>query len=302
MNDPSSKTKKGKKVIAKTFKELEKAVLEKLGGDVDEEGSEAVSGAIENIQETLKMDSIADDYTKRLKALADSEKRILRFIKAQGLESMRNAELEGKLGDGGLDVSGWHRLLARSSTESFGWDIEESSHETANAVGKLAVLLGTLETNVGSLDKKKVTKTPEKLAGDLLDVRHEMSARVAETDEKIKGLVDAVSADKDLVEEMERMAEKTGRPPKVTRKRLLMVLAEVVQEICQPLSVIDCSLGMVTEKTLGEITSTQEDMLKLALESSGKIKTLVDHLEELAGLPSYMNPDKQIQDSLYGRS
>jgi hypothetical protein len=85
----------------------------------------------------------------------------------------------------------------------------------------------------------------------------------------------------------------------MTRGRLITILAEVVQELCQPLSAITCSIDMITSRTLGDISQPQADMLNLAYDSAGKIRTLVDNLEKIAGLPTTLSPDEEIQKALY---
>ena len=98
---------------------------------------------------------------------------------------------------------------------------------------------------------------------------------------------------------VEEEAKKVGRGPKVSRKRMLAVLAEITQELCQPLSVITCSISMVVSKSLGNVTDPQVDMLKLASESAAKMEVLIDNLEKISGLPTDLAPDSAIQRALY---
>ena len=80
-------------------------------------------------------------------------------------------------------------------------------------------------------------------------------------------------------------AAKSGTGPKLTRKRMLTILAEIVQELCQPLSVINCALGTIGGGHLGDVTTAQADMLQLAGEGAAKIEVLIDNLRNISGLP-----------------
>ena len=79
----------------------------------------------------------------------------------------------------------------------------------------------------------------------------------------------------------------------------MVLLAEIVQELCQPLSVINCSIEMIKSSHLGAVSDSQLEILNLASTSGDRVKLLVDKLLELSGLPTTMTPDADIQSSLY---
>ena len=82
---------------------------------------------------------------------------------------------------------------------------------------------------------------------------------------------------------------------------MLAMLAEIGQEICQPLSVINCSLDMVRGKALGPLTPPQEEMLALAAESGARLDMLANKIIEISGVPKGTKPDSEILDDVYGR-
>ena len=254
------------------------------------EESKAVTGAVERMTERLKMDSIVQDYSKKLKMLEESEKRILRFMKLQGLDKAKDPELEKKLGEEGVDVADWHKLLALS-----GSDDDDAS---AAAVAQLASMLARLDEDVGKMAKEGDPQAQEKLAGELKQVNSEVSTMAARTQNKIEGLVEAVTADMEAIDRIEKEAARGGQALKMSRKQMLVILGEVVQELCQPLSVISCSVDMLKAQTLGDVTPMQAEMLQLVSESATKIKTLIDNLERIAGPPTTLVPDKEIQMAL----
>jgi len=301
LQDPSCKTQKGKKAIASALKNLEKELLSRIGGDSGDVGT--VTGAVERMTEHLKIDTIVQDYSKKLKSLEESEKRILRFIKLQGLDRIKDADLQNKLTNEGLDVDGWHKLLAMSGTA--GDFISNESQESHAAVAQLATMLDQLMSDAGQLNNKgleKSRKPSEQFSKDLSIVSSHVDVLTEHAQKRINNLVDVVNADVEAVMALEQEARKRGLALRLSRKELLVVLGEVVQELCQPIAVVTCSLQMVQSKSLREVEPEQIEMLKLALESTQKMHTLVMNLGRIAGPPTTRAPDKNIQQALYDQS
>ncbi|MFC1496994.1 histidine kinase dimerization/phospho-acceptor domain-containing protein [Verrucomicrobiota bacterium] len=299
--DPAMKTQKGKKNLAKTLMLLEKDILDKMrqmGGEVTEEDQKKVAEAVEAMEDELKIDSLADEYIKKSNAIEANEKRILRFIKSKGVDGAGNSDLKEKLLSGGLSLDGWNELLVKSGAGGAETGFSASGGNLA-AVGQLATLLTRMEESFekesGSLDKE----TQQEVDNTLKKVDQEVRNIVANTEHKIEELVKDVKEDEEIIEAEEKKAKKEGKGPKLTRKKMLEVLAEIVQELCQPLAVISCSIDMMKSKYLGEVTKQQEETLELAFSSGERLKKLIDKLIEIAGMPETRNPDEKIISSLY---
>ena len=56
---------------------------------------------------------------------------------------------------------------------------------------------------------------------------------------------------------------------------------------------------MIRGGGLGDVTALQTEMLNAAAESGDKLKTLIDRIIEIAGMPSADAVNKSIQASLY---
>ena len=145
---------------------------------------EVASPAVERMTERLKMDSIVLEYSKKLKALEDSEKRILRFIKLQGLDKKQDPELEKRLSEEGVDVSDWHRLLALGRND-----------EGHTAVTQLAELIGHLEKDRTDIQNEPGSVSAEKITNESKQINSEVRVVTERTLKKIDGLIDAVKAD-----------------------------------------------------------------------------------------------------------
>jgi hypothetical protein len=301
MSDPSMKTQKGKKSLEKTLLLLEKDLIEKMrnsDGDVSEDDLAEISDSVGEMVDELRIDSLAGDYMKKRTAITSNEDKILRFIRTKGLDNVIDGDLGDKLTEGGLSLEGWQELLVKSGAARDGvGGGKEGDGSGASAIGHLTTLLAKMEESVESEVHDHTQQTAEELKSVLGQVDKEVQKLVVKTQQKILDIA------KDIEEE--EKAEAEGKPQKkrggMTKKRLLEVLAEVIQELCQPLSVINCTVQMMVSRGLGEITDQQSDMLKLADESGQRLQMVIDKLVEITGLPATMNPDASIQESIFGK-
>ncbi len=297
LKDPFSKTQKGKQAIAAALRRLEKDLLQKMNVQEGETEEHPVVSAVERMTERLKMDFIVQDYTRKLHALEESEKRILRFIKLQGWDRMQAAGLERELAEGGVDISAWHRLLALSGAH--GATDADEEEEAAAAVRRLGEILQQLERDVKRADMASANAGGSPVSENVRKAAEQVRRVTEKTRQKISGWVASVQSDLEAAERMEQEAVKSGVQLKLSRKQMITVLAEIVQELCQPLSVVNCTISMLTAQSLGELTPPQLDMLNLAMESVTRIQVLVNNLERIAGQPTTLSPDTAIQKSLY---
>lgn len=330
-DDPSFNTQKTKKQIHKTLVLLERDLLERLHsieGDVTDEDVENVRDAIEGMEDELTIDSLTQEYVKKRNAVSGSEKRLLRYIKKKGAESIEESDLKSRLVDNGLDMDDWNELLVKSGVGEFssqtpgegaglGLGGDDGMGGGLGALGDLAKLLEKVENDAGptgskpsaeqeaggkesATDSEKngrstvMLRVPEEvLEEDLHAIQDEVNRIILRTEKRIEKLVEEVEGtgkDKDA---------DSSAPPKLSRKRLFEILAEIGQELCQPLAVINCSVDMLRSGSLGEMTKVQLEMLDMAIGSSDKMRQLIDKLIAIAGVPDELVVNKQIQSSLY---
>jgi hypothetical protein len=305
MLDPSMKTPTGQKKLGRALKLIEQELQKMAEGglsDFSEETMSAISGVIGGMTDDLKVQALASEYMKKRSAIEESEKRILRFIKAVGLDSIEDSKLAQRLSDEGLDIEGWRALLGKSELGEdkslLGGIMGKMS--SMNSVGHLAALLGQLEGGFSSEEPPAQSEeAAQKLHKQVEVVEQEMTKQAVSTKQKIDRVVEDIHADEDIVKEVEEAAVKSGKKIKLSRAKLLEILAEAVQELCQPLAVVNCSLEMMISGALGEVNDPQKDMLKMATDGVEKMTLLADNLMEIAGTPEGLTPDAEIQQSLY---
>ena len=305
MKDPAAKTQKGKKEIEKELELLEERVLARLhgmAGEVDEAGVNKITEAVGGMLDELRIEALANEYMKKRKAIEASEERILRFIKVKGLDKIEESELQDKLVESGLSNNDWKILLSKTGvgTAEDAVTVAGQGVDSVVLLGHLANLLTKMESTVGK-DSGPVAATggnkeKKDIGGVVKEVNNELGAIVTTTSKKIDNLVKNLRAD---AEAEASDAPETEKKARMSRRKLMELLAEIGQELCQPLAVINCTLGLVVSESIGEVTGDQREMLNLAISSEEKLKLLADRLMELSGVPTTLSPDAKIQSSLY---
>lgn len=284
LRDPASKTQQGKKTIAKTLMLLQEDILKglhDLAGPASEEVAAMVAEAVDEMNNELQVDALASDYVKKRKGIETTEKKILRFMKSAGKDNPEASEaLKEKLIEGGLDAQDWQQLLVKNA---------EAAIAKAGGGVAGAEALGSLLTQMNKLfDPKKIAagRTPDPKEVDQLvtQLEQEVATVTAEAEQKL-----------DL------LARRLRDRPEMSREAMLAMLAEIGQEICQPLSVVNCSVDMIRNKLLGPVSPQQEEMLALAAESIARLETLANKVIEISGVPQGTKPDAEILDDVYGR-
>ena len=307
LKDPASRTQQGKKNIAKALQMMQEELVAKLQagpGGADAKAVEQLSGTVQEMIDDLKVDSLATEYTKKLSSVDSSEEKILKFIQKSeksGLSDM----LKERLIEGGLTEEGWEELLikAREIDEEKGDRTEEAGDGSgkggpapeAPGMAALAVLLSQLGDIFNGTEGQVLAGfTPEALDQVVDQVRKKMEEMALRADEKIENLAEKVK-------EPVRKLRRPGAPPPVSRRELLALLAEIVQEFCQPLSVINCSLDMMKGGKLGPLSEFQKEMVNLSAESGARLQTLINKLLEISGVPVGLKPDAQILTEVYDK-
>jgi signal transduction histidine kinase len=212
-------------------------------------------------------------------------------MKGKSVDSPDASDLQDRLLKGGLSVEGWQELVVKSRTPG-GRDMGNISRRDAVAFGQLAVLLSRME----DLLEKAETLQDRHASTDAL--RQTLSA----LDSTVSGIAAGTQQKIEELKEDVHGKEGTGvsSPARqLPRKEILEILAEIVQELCQPLSVISCSLSMISRERAGKVSPNQVGLLDLAVKSAERMRVLIDSLREISGDPQTLAPDSEIQSWIY---
>lgn len=321
--DPAAKSQQGKKQLTKTLMLLEKSVRDRLkdvpGGDV---AADQVSEAVEEMAIELTIDALATEYAKKRKGIETAEKKILRFVKAKGGDvTDATDELKSKLMESGLTPEDWHELVAKSAASG---KKAAAPHEGPDipGVGMLAALLAELDTVLnapapagggagggaggaggagggrpgpGGPGGAGGAATEQKIEQVISRMNEEVVHIAADAEHRIDDLAREIKA----ADAAEKTGMGAGVKPALSRAKLFAILAEIVQELLQPVAVINCSVEMIRMKRLGEVTQGQIEMLNLAKESVDRIQKLGDKLMDIAGVPKGLTPDSGMISTFY---
>lgn len=304
MADPSMKTQKGKKALARMLTQLESELVSAVGAD--SQAAKALHDAMDTMQDELQMESISAEYAKKRKAIEASEQRILRYMKAKGLDQLVGKEFDDKLVEMGLSPQQWGELIGKSGLSagaSAPPPVPGAAAFTALTLDHLTSLIDHIEHQLDSLETRGASDAGNEkartVATTITDATRDVHKVLAHTEDKVRTLVQSVQEDHDAVLAMEAAAMALGQGPKLSRRRMIEILAEVVQEICQPLAVINCSLDLVLSKALGEVASEPLEMLRMAKESADRTMVIVEQMKDLSGMPVTRTPDQQILGNMY---
>jgi hypothetical protein len=302
---PASQTQKGRRELRKTLETLEAQLrqnLDEAGCLQDAESQHMLAEEFEELTDELQIDALAVSYMKKRKAIEASESRILRFIQNKGLDRIAETDLCERLTDGGLTKAGWHDLLIRSGAVK-----EDDLPAGQGEAGVAAVTrLNTLVANLmGFVEAGQVFAGDETLEGltDILErIQLEVGSLVERTRRKIQDLIEGLvrgAAPAPSADETRSGQEKEAF---MSRRELLRLIAEIAQELCQPLSVVHCTTEMLSTGKFGAVQPQQKEILELALSSVTRLQQLIYKLMEIADVPEELIPDPDALAALYQRN
>ena len=243
----------------------------------------------------LAVTAAASSYIEQKRA-ADAERNsLLAMIRDAGKDPEALQALRQQLLEAGLTSREWDDLLVSSGALAAGGNAEQ--HETLNqlmaSVDLLAAEGAALASGGKSTDKM----------GSILDGIGAAVVRLAsQTTGHVDTLAGKVDADRDVVAKLEADARSHGLGLKLSREELLGNLAEINQELAQPLTATSAVIDMLAGGQLGAVSDAQRDVLKVASEGMERLEGLIKYLTRISGMPSDLSPDRQVLNDAYGVS
>ena len=274
-----ARTAKGKRALSQNLNLLEKELLDRSPETVPDSYSSGISSTIGRAVDTLMTESMVDDYAHHRDALRENEKRLIRFLRSRQDGELDIDAVRQQAVALGLSNAEMHAILRQGGFEG--------SADVLTSGSALAGLMQQVEGAVPREAGKEIDQA--RMVGILQEVESQVSVLMQATDSKISGLKEKFESIKST--------EKDVTP--ADSEETMRVLAEITQELCQPLSVVNCSIDMVKDQRLGSLEQSQADMLDLASTSGQRLLTLINKLGEITGMPSTLNPQEDILSDLY---
>ncbi len=281
------RTEKGRKQVKRSLMLLEKVVLQKLQQIAGHETSEAAEALLDEAAESLDVENMASKFLKNKKAADESSEKLRRLIARTGDDPEQLAALHESLVNRGLSEEGWQELIiTRESSSGTG------SGDSAGGLGDikaLTLLLAKLGETIDQSRTAPITEALHELAGE---THRQMETLAAKTEKKIatlRRMLDHESLDA------------SGKPIQLSRKQLMEFLAEIGQELSQPLTVVSATIDMLRAQRAGILTEAQGELLNMTADSTSRLAHLVDCLIRIAGNPLSTHPDQTILSALYNK-
>lgn len=261
---------------------LEKSVLDRLHKmmeGVDKVEAQVDADVVEEVDE-VEVATMTAEYVRRRKSLERMEQEVMRYIKGNPARAQDGERLQTAFQEAGMSAAGWRELVAKSGTgESGGGD--------GGGTGAGGADLGALTMLLSQLDRLMDGEPPDpKSVGETVK---EVGGQVSRLSESTKDKMDELGKTLDDAETAVQQAREAGKtsPEKLAGRELL---AEIVQELCQPATAISCSAMMLLEGMFGALPPDQADVLRTVSDCGDKLNRLLEHLKNIVGYPSDFVP------------
>ncbi len=266
---PAFQSAQGSADLRKSLLLLEENLLDRmrdLVGEEDEELDRQIVQAVRQMDQRLGFEVSAKQYFNHKKATANCEEEIRKFIQAEGPELAREL-----LAETGIPPSEWRRILIESQTRNADLD----GNTIANGLNTLASAFSQLERLMQS------DKSDDGRVKHLIEQANDnLSHAIGST----KGKLDHLS---------QQLGTTGGHGLFMDHNELLTSIAEIAQELMQPLTAIKVSLEMITTGFVKYDADEQNHLLELASNSAEHLRYLMSELIEIVGCPVNKGVDER---------
>lgn len=285
--DKSARSQTGKNKLSKSLKSLEKDLekfIKEAVTPVEDDDLNPIYSAIDAMTDELEIDALAAEYLRKRKLIEKSEKRLLKYMKNSSEENIDEG-LKNKLIDGGLSKQSWDMLLMASGkkqSKSEKWVRNTELPEYEQLQEKLRQL-SRVFCNINPDN----AATPEQLQEIINQVEAHLEKLIKNTERRIKIILNKIIAD-----EKNSDSRETESSKRLTRRQLLELIAEIVQELYQPLSVVQCVLQSTLSSKVDFESKKTREFLELADRSAQRLNFLINELYTVVGNPTSLTPNR----------
>ncbi|RKX38721.1 MAG: hypothetical protein DRP64_15260, partial [Verrucomicrobia bacterium] len=178
----------------------------------------------------------------------------------------------------GIPSSEWRRIV-----------VENRDAGRQDSPIPIAASLDTLATVFEKLES--LMKSSETDGGEVEDLLGQANDNLGDATHSTKEKLDSLSKQLYVIEE--DTGTIGGHAQEMDRKALLSSIAEIAQELMQPLTAINASLEMLLNGYVGEVAPDQRNLLSLASSSGDDLNYLMKELIEIVGIPINRGIDKR---------
>jgi hypothetical protein len=312
---PSNQTVKGRRNLRKLITSVETDVTERLqhlGADI--QAVEMLASRVKELIEELAVDGLVAQYMKIRGELAVKEGKLKRHLRRAGQRGGSEKEIKSRLVSMGLPAAILEDLAASAAGGSP--DGGEAGAGTGTRSGDAAGGApggGAKGDGAGTGSTASGGQTPAAPAAPasetpLTDLLRQLQG-TAPGDGALPRLVDSILSEMNKtlqqtalraeaqMETLKRIVMiPAGRPDNadLSRRQLLILMAELGQELRQPLTVVTGAIDMLLGRFFGPISDEQKPILEMASESSRTLDDLISRMIRIAGMPTSLTPDEDV--------
>ncbi len=221
------------------------------------------------MNEILEIEFAAKEYIEHHTALNKSEEKLQTYIKQNGADATKTI-----VDQIDFPKTDWQRIV-------MGVNPSKNS-SIPEGMEALIIIFYKLER------MSKLRDSDETTVKNLLGQANEnIDETLLSTKEKLASL------SKQLEKEGNESKTIGGKGGKMDREELLSSIAEVAQELMQPLTCINASLEMILGGYVGKLDKDQHEMLTIASNSGENLKFLMNELIKIVGFPSNRGVDRR---------
>lgn len=272
---------KGRRAMAQMLGGLRQAIESRLPSPMSD-GRSQVADALAALFDEATLESLLADYKQKSDGL-DRQRRDLADFMVDGRAERLGAQTVARLlQSNGVDAGGLPAPGVGVSGEAGGGGPADKGGN-----GFAESMLGQRVREMVEAGSSDIV-SQERMLDILAQVESEVACVVAAAEARILDLQASLASlggesAPDILRDPRKMAE---------------TLTELVQELCQPLSVVTCAIDLVRESKLHVAGSCEDECLTLARSSTERIRTLVRHLVGIVGVPISLIPNELIRTAL----
>jgi len=272
------KSPEGRADMRRSLLLLEKNIMKRLRGIMNAQNpaaDRAIAEEIRQMNEEWEADGLARDFITQRDIVKRNEQAILAYIEEHGDEHIKE-----KLLSAGLARYDWQRLAAHGGR-----------HGQSGAAGAAPADIGALAMVLARIDELMQDTHPDQQQVSRLvqEVKESLAPVTVGTERRIEALEDKIRA-------LDTFGYKASSQARETRNLLFASLAEIAQELLQPLTVINCSLNMTLAGYGGPLGEKQHEVLDMAGKSGQRMEQLITKLMKIVGMPAQLSTNKDLLD------
>ena len=235
----------------------------------------------------------ATAYLEQKRAADAERQKLLELIRSQGSTLEGRRSLREQLFGAGVTKEEWDDLLLASGAAL---PAEMQGGTAAETLQRLLMDVDVLASQGTAIAAGRST---EAMRNILEAISREVARLTTETKGQADTLAGKVDSDRETVAQLEAEARARGIGLSLSREELLASLAEINQELAQPLTSALAVIDVLEKGKLGAVTQAQKDVLCVASDGMKRLGKLVAYLTIISGVPETLSPDREVLDDAY---